>query len=162
MMANLLSRSNQVQSTECSLHLQVFKQIFQVVHSSCRSIFHSSVPQNSTVRISSARPKYAWDIDALNINWSGLTAYAYLPIARLHRAIHVRQCNCLIIVITPGWPGTPWFWDLVLFSTGIPLHLPVSTTLLILSHNYVFHSNPHIHAWCLGVDGSRGRAPWWR
>ena len=25
----------------------------------------------------------------------------------------IRQCYCLIIVIAPGWPGMPWFWDLV-------------------------------------------------
>ena len=51
-MADLLSRSNQVQSTEWSLHPQVSK----VIHSSCRSIFHSSEPQSSVVHISSPRP----------------------------------------------------------------------------------------------------------
>ena len=56
-MANLLSRSNQVQSTEWSLHPQVFKQI-------CQKWFTR-----------------AWDIDALNINWTNLTAYAYPPTA---------------------------------------------------------------------------------
>ena len=73
----------------------------------------------------------------------------------LHWAIHVRQYNCVIIVMTPGWPGMPWFWNLVQLSTEIPLQLPVSTTRLIQSHNYVFHSNPqHLNlcAWSLGVD----------
>ena len=45
----------------------------------------------------------------------------------------------------------PWFWDLAQLSTEIPLQLPVSTTLLNQSHNYVFHSNPqhlNLHAWC--------------
>ena len=42
----------------------------------------------------------------------------------------VRQSNCLIIVIAPGWPGMPWIWDLVQLSTEIPLQLLVSTTLL--------------------------------
>ena len=50
-MADLLSRSNQVQSTEWSLHPQVFKQICQKWFS------HSSEPQTSTVRISCPRPK---------------------------------------------------------------------------------------------------------
>ena len=31
---------------------------------------------------------------------------------------------------SPGWPGMPWFWDLVQLSTEIPLQLPVSMTLL--------------------------------
>ena len=56
-MANLLSRTNQVQSTEWSLHPQMFKQMSQVVHSSCRSICHSSELQSSTVHISNPRPK---------------------------------------------------------------------------------------------------------
>ena len=50
----------------------------------------------------------AWDIDTLNINWSGLTAYAYPPMTLLHRVIQkIKQYNCLIIVIAPGWPGMP-------------------------------------------------------
>ena len=59
----------------------------------------------------------------------------------------------------------PWFWDLVQLSTEIPLQLPVSTTLLKQSHNYVFHNNPqqlNLHAWCLGVDNSKNKASLWR
>ena len=52
-MADLLSRSNQVQSTEWSLHPQVFNQICQKWFTIC----HSSEPQTSTVRVSSPRPK---------------------------------------------------------------------------------------------------------
>ena len=108
----------------------------------------------------------AWDIDALNLYWTGLTAYAYPPTALLHRVIQkIRQCHCLIIVIAPGWPGMPWFWDLVQLSTEIPQQLPVSTTPLKQSHNYVFHSNPqhlNLHAWCLGVDSYKNKASLWR
>ena len=136
----------------------------QVVHSSCRSFCHSPEPQSSTIRVSSPRPN-AWDIDALNINWSGLTAYTYPPTALLHRVIQkIRQSSCLIIVIAPGWPGMPWYWDLVPLSTEIPLQLPVSRTLLKQSHNYVFHSNPqhlNLHAWCLGVDSFKNKASLW-
>ena len=36
----------------------------------------------------------------------------------LHKVIQkIKQCHCLIIVIAPGWPGMPWFWDLVQLST---------------------------------------------
>ena len=135
-----------------------------MVHSSCRSICHSSEPQ-VPLYISPVPVQHAWDIHALNLNWSGLTAYAYPPMALLHRAIHVRQWNCLIIVLTPGWPRMPWFWNLVQLSTEIPLQLSVSTTFLIQSHNYVFHNNPqhlNLHAWYLGVDGFRGGASLWR
>ena len=132
----------------------------EVVHSSCRSIYHSSEPQSSTVRISSPRLK------CLGHRFSehklvGSPAYAYPPMVLLQRVIQkIRQSSCLIIVIAPGWPGMPWFWDLVQLSTEIPLHLPLSRTLLKQSHNYVFHSNPqhlNLHAWCLEWTAPRTR-----
>ena len=45
----------------------------------------------------------AWNIDALNISWSSLVAYAYPPTALLPKVIQkVRQYNCLLILIAPG------------------------------------------------------------
>ena len=138
-MADLLSRSNQVQSTEWSLHPQMFKQICQKWFTPHVDLFATHLNHKLPLYVS---PK-AWDIDALKINWTALTAYAYPPMALLHRVIQkIRQCYCLIIIIAPGWPEMPWFWDLVQLSTEIPLQLPVSTTLLKQSHIYVFHSNP--------------------
>ena len=108
-MADLLSRSNQVLSTKWSLYPQVLKQI-------CLKWFTSHVDLSATclnhklpLCVSPVPDQNAWDIDALNINWSGLTAYAYPPMA-LHRVIQkIRKSSCLIIVIPPGWPGMPWF-----------------------------------------------------
>ena len=63
----------------------------QVGHSSCRSVcthLNHKVP----LYVSPVPDQNAWDIDALNINWSGLTAYAYPPMALLHRMIQkIRQ-----------------------------------------------------------------------
>ena len=165
-MADLLSRSNQVQSTEWSLHPQVFKQICQRWFTPHVDLFATHLNHKLPLYVSPVPDPNAWDIDALNINWTGLTAYAYPPTALLHRVIQkIRQCYCLIIVIAPGWPGMPWFWDLVQLSTEMPLQLPVSTTLLKQSYNYVFHNNPqhlNLHAWCLGVDSSKNKASLWR
>ena len=86
----------------------------------------SSEPQTFTVRISCPRP-----IGLGHRCSEHKLAYAYPPMALLHKVIQkIKQCHCLIIVIAPGWPGMPWFWDLVQLSTEIPLQLPVSTTLL--------------------------------
>ena len=118
----------------------------KVVHTSCRPICHSNfhkLNHKLPPYVSPVPDPKAWNIDALNTNWTGLTAYAY-----------------------PGLPWwMPWFWDLVQLSTEIPLQLPVSKTLLKQSHNYVFHSNPqhfNLHAWCLGVDSSTNKAFLWR
>ena len=137
----------------------------KVVHSSCRSICHSSEPQSSTVHISNPRPK------CLGHRY---TKHKLVGSHCLCVPSHgspsqgdpkIRQSSCLIIVIAPGWPGMPWFWDLVQLSTEVPLQLPVSRTFLKQSHNYVFHSNPqhlNLHAWCLGVDISKNKASLWR
>ena len=85
-----------------------------------------------------------------------------LNITRLSK---IRQFICLIIIIALGWPGMPWFWDLVQLSTKIPLQLLVSATLLKQSHNYVLHSKPlhlNLSTWCLRVDSSKNRASLWR
>ena len=164
--ADLLSRSNQVQSTEWSLHLQVFKQICQKWFTPHVDLFATRLNYKVPLYVFPVPNQSAWDIDALNINLSGLTAYAYPPMALLHMVIQkVRQSSCLINVIAPGWPGMPWIWDLVQLSTEIPLQLPVSRTLLKQSHNYVFHSNPqhlNLHTWCIGVDSSKNKASLWR
>ena len=165
-MANLLSRSNQVQSTEWSLHPQVFKQIYQKWFIPRVDLFATRLNHKVALYVSPVLDQNAWDIDALNINWLGLNAYAYPPTALLHWVIQkIRQSSCLIIVIAPGWPGMPWFWELVQLSTEIPLQLPVSRTLLKHSHSYVFYSNPqhlNLHAWCLAVDSSKNKASLWR
>ena len=79
-MADLLSRSNQVQSTEWSLHPQVFKQI-------CQQLFATHLNHKLPLYVSPIPEPKAWDIDALNIYWTSLTAHAYPPTALLHRVI---------------------------------------------------------------------------
>ena len=114
----------------------------KVVHNSCRPICHSSERQTSTVRVSCPRSKgLGHRCSEHKLDGSHCLCLTYLLTALLHRVIQkIRQCYWLIIVIAPGWPGMPWVWDLVQLSTEIPLQLPVSTTLLKQSHNYVFHS----------------------
>ena len=109
-MADLLSRSNQVQSTEWSLHPQVFKQICQKWFTPHVDLFATHLNHKLPLYVSPVPEPRAWDIDALNINWTNLTAYAYPPMALLHKVIQkIKQCHCLIIVIAPGWPGCPGF-----------------------------------------------------
>ena len=97
----------------------MFKQVCQVVHSSCRSICHSSEPLSSIVCISSPRPTclgHRCSVHNLvGSHYLCLPSYGSPP-------SNIRQCNCLIIVISPGWSGMPWFWDLVQLSTEIPLY----------------------------------------
>ena len=94
LMADLLSRSNQVQSTEWSLHLQVFKQICQKWFTPHVDLFATHLNHKLPLYVSPVPAPNAWDIDALNINRTGVTAYTYPLTALLHRVIQkIRQCH---------------------------------------------------------------------
>ena len=63
-----------------------------------------------------------------------------------------------IILIAPGWPNMPWFWDLVAMSIQIPLSLPNLSTQ---PFNQIPHRNLtslNLHAWLLEPQQSRSRA----
>ena len=65
---------------------------------------------------------------------------------------------CRIILIAPGWPTKPWFWDLVEMSLDIPRELPPICTLLKQPLNNHYHTNPtslNLHTWYLGVQLSK-------
>ena len=71
-------------------------------------------------------------------------------------------CPCnRIILIAPGWPNMPWFWDLVAISSHIPLCLPNIPNLVSQPFNQVLHrnlSNLNLHAWLLEPQQSRSKA----
>ena len=69
-MANLLSRSNQVQSTEWSLHPQVFKQISRKWFTPHVDLFATHLNHKLPLYMSPIPDPKAWDIDALNIDGS--------------------------------------------------------------------------------------------
>ena len=147
---------------EWSLHPQVFKNICKMWFTPQVDLFATHLKHKLPLYVSPVPDQQAWNIDALNINWSDLVAYAYPLTALLLKVVQkVCQCNCLLILVAPGWLGMPWFWDLVQLSIEIPLQLPASPTPLKQSSNQVFHNNPqylNLHAWCLGVSNSKNKA----
>ena len=57
-----------------------------------------------------------------------------------------------MILIAPGWPNMPWFWDLVELSSQIPLCLPNHPDLVTQPFNKARHrnlTNLNLHAWLL-------------
>ena len=50
-------------------------------------LFTTHLNHNLPLYVSPVPDPNAWDIDALNINWTALTAYVYPPTALLHRVI---------------------------------------------------------------------------
>ena len=102
-------------------------------------------------------------VDALSLPWYDLDAYAFPPTAILSKVVEKlldSPCNSLIL-IAPGWPNMPWFWDLVEMSSQVPLSLPALPNLLTQPFNQIPHrnlTNLNLHAWLLEPQQSKNRA----
>ena len=149
-----LSRHNQVIQTEWSLSQQVFNLL-------CSKWARPQVEMFAT-RFNHKLPKFVspvpdpatWAVDALNLSWENLNVYAFPPISLLNQVISkVMDQGCYrMILIAPGWPNMPWFWDLVALSTQVPLRFPLQRDLVQQPFNGVLHrnlSNLNLHAWLL-------------
>ena len=102
-------------------------------------------------------------VDALSLPLEDLDAYVFPPAAILGKVVEKLQDSpCRrIILIAPGWPNMPWFWDLVTMSSQIPLSLPSLPNLLTQLFNQIPHrnlTNLNLHAWLLEPQQSRSRA----
>ena len=78
-----LSRSTQIQSTEWSLHAQVFKRICKRGFTPQVDLFATRLNHKLPLYVSPVPDQNAWNIDALNISWLSLLAYAYPPMSAM-------------------------------------------------------------------------------
>ena len=154
-----LSRRNQIQSTEWSLSPQIFKKVSRIWDSPQVDLFATSRNKKLPLYVSPIPDPQAWAVDALNIPRENLAAYAFPPTALLPKVIQKLQSQvCRIILIAPGWPTKPCFWDIVEMALDIPRQLPPIRTLLKQPLNNHYHANPtslNLHDWYLGVQLSK-------
>ena len=158
--ADKLSRHNQVIQTEWSQQVfnllysrwaQPHVDLFATLFNHILSKFVSPVPDST-----------AWAVDALSLSWENLDAYAFPPVSLLNQVISkVMDQGCSrMILIAPGWPNMPWFWDLISLSIQIPFSLPLQRNLVTQPFNGLLHrnlSNLNLHAWLLEPLPSRNK-----
>ena len=147
--ADKLSRHNQVIQTEWSLSQKVFKLLCSSSCGSVRDLVQSQAPEvcftsTGSVGLGSRRPELAVGTSERVRLSPDLPA----PPGSL-----LRDQGCLrIVLIAPGWPNIPWFWDLVDLSVQIPFSLPLAKDLVTQPFNGLFHrnlQNLNLHAWLL-------------
>ena len=163
--ADKLSRLGQTIQTEWSLHPAVFQAVCARWHQPQVDLFATRFNNKLPQFVSLVPDPQAWadDVDALSLSWEDLDPYAFPPAAILGKVAEKLQdypCN-RIILIAPGWPNMPWFWDLVAMSSQIPLCLPNLPSLVSQPFNQVLHrnlSNLNLHAWPLEPQQSRSKA----
>ena len=123
--ADKLSRLGQTIQTEWSLHPAVFQAVCSRWHQPKVDLFATRFNNKLPQFVSPVPDPQAWAVDALSLSWEDLDPYAFPPAAILGKVVEKLQdypCN-RIILIAPGWPNMPWFWDLVAMSSQIPLCL---------------------------------------
>ena len=157
--ADKLSRHNQIIGSEWSLHKEVFQAICQCWNQPLVDLFATKLNHKLPVYVSPLPDPQAWEVDALNIPWEGLVAYAYPPTVLITQVIQkLRKERCSIILIAPAWPTQTWFWELVQMTREIPLQLPLIASLLQQPFSQTFHQQPGIlrlHAWKLDSRSCR-------
>ena len=162
MIADKLSRHNQVIQTEWSLHQEVFNLLCQWWHSPEMDLFATRYNNKLPKFVSPVPDPQAWAVDALSFSWEDLDLYAFPPIPLLGNVVNkILSHDCKrIILITPGWPNMPWFWDLVELSVQVPLCLPQHPDLVVQPFNGSLHRDLvglNLHAWLLGSRRSNNR-----
>ena len=86
--------------------------------------------------------------------------YAFPPVSLLGKVVSKVADHLYerVILIAPGWPNMPWFWDLVELLSQIPLCLPHHSDLVTQPFNKACHrdlTNLNLHAWLLEPRQSR-------
>ena len=111
--------------------------------------FNNKLPQF----VSPVPDSLAVAVDALSLQWEDLDAYAFPPAAILGKVVEKLQDSpCKrIILIAPGWPNMPWFWDLVTMSSQTPLSLP---NLLTQPFNQSPHKSDKLKSPCMAPRAS--------
>ena len=157
-----LSRHNQVIQTEWSLSQQVFNLLCSRWVQPQVDLFATRFNHKLPRFVSPVPDPTAWAVDALSLPRENLDAYAFPPVSLLNQVISkiMDQGWRRFILIAPGWPNMPWFWDLVNLSIQIPLSLPLLRDLVTQPFNGLVHRSLrhlNLHAWLLEPRSSRSK-----
>ena len=150
-LANTLSRPNQILGSEWTLKQEVFRDL-------CRrwpvsiGLFATSQNHSCSLYFSPYHIHNAMVTDALLRNWNGWRAYAFPPWSLILAGLKKLRSSSgvLLTIVAPYWPQRPWFPDLLDLVVDGPVALPQSGDLLRQPHFHRFHlgvSRLCLHAW---------------
>ena len=160
--ADKLSRQKQVIQTEWSLHEETFDLLCQTWHSPLVDMFATRYNCKLVQFVSPIPDPKAWSVDALTLSWEDLDMYLFPPVSLMGKVVSKLSDHWYrrAILIAPGWPNMPWFWDLVELSARVPLCLSHHPDLVTQPFNKARHrdlTNLNLHAWLLEPRQSRSR-----
>ena len=155
-LADSLSRKNQILKSEWSMNQTIVDKVFRHWGSPHVDLFALKQNTKLPVFMSPIPDKTTWKVDCLIQNWRNLYAYAYPPTNLIRPCLNkVMLDQPELILIAPWWPNQEWFPDLLALSVDFPWPLPISRSLLKQTFSHQFHTRPEIlnlHAWKLSPD----------
>ena len=165
--ADSLSRRNQIIGSEWSLHPEVFLEL-QRKWPVTLDLFATSLNKKCPVYFAPHLDPQAAGTDAFLQDWTGLQAYAFPPFSLVRKVLNKARASPYLelTLIAPYWPQKEWFPDLLEVLQEPPLQLPLRSDLLRQPHFHRFHlglPSLRLHAWRLsggspGMKGFRARS----
>jgi hypothetical protein len=123
--------------TEWSLAPHIAQTIFAKTFYPTIDLFATRHNKQLPVYCTRSNDLYAYAVDALTIDWSGMTAYAFPPVSLLPRVVEkIGREDCRVLLIAPYWPKHLWFRPLVDLITDPPILLPEGPDLLRVLDRY--------------------------
>jgi hypothetical protein len=146
-LADQLSRSGQVLSTEWTLHQHIANRLFILWGQPLLDIFATRNTTRLPLFVSPYPDVQAMSTDALALDWDLLTAYAYPPTILIPQVLRkIASSSARILLIAPAWPNRSWFPDLLELLEDVPWELPLWPDLLSqpLTRSRSREANPEI------------------
>ena len=157
--ADQLSRQDQVVPTEWSLHPRVVERLFDLWGRPMIDLFASRLNKKLPLFCSLVPDPTAAMEDAFQHPWNDLFVYAFPPFALIRRVINrvLTSRGLRMILVAPLWPEREWYPDLLSLVVADPLELPLWQKLLRQPRSNVYHNGVHalrLHAWMLSSESS--------
>jgi hypothetical protein len=152
-LADALSRSGKIISTEWTLHPEAFRQICSLWGLPQLDLFATRYNNLLPEFVSPYPDEKAVAVDALSLDWEGFVAYAYPPTVLIPKVLEkIRVSTARVLLIAPAWPARAWFPALLELLEDVPWRLPPWQKLLRQPRSSVYSKNTQaldLHAWPL-------------
>ena len=152
-LADLLSRPDKLIQTEWTITHQALERIWAQWDKPMVDLFATKFSQRLPIYVSPVPDPEAYHVDAMDLNWSNLQAYAFPPWSILDSVIKkARLEGPNLILVAPFWPAKTWFPSLTSLSHEPPIDLRLRGKDLVQPRSGIPHGNTgtlNLHAWKL-------------